>query len=109
MAERRDEFQSKRQSTIPSTPSSTKLTTDEWKSMDRTVDQSRSKRLAEAMARINLLSATWPLLIFLGQNLTVFLLPGGTRSLTGLPYLLLSGLLVLKGYRFHMCTTIQKQ
>lgn len=65
-------------------------------------------RLANVMIRINLLVASWPFLIFQGQNISTLLLPGAWSTLTGLPYLLLSGLFVLKAYRFHLWILQQK-
>ena len=64
--------------------------------------KSRFQNIAGAMTRLNLLIATWPFFVFVGQNMTLALLPVGAWSWTGLPYLLLSGLLILKAYRFHL-------
>ena len=69
-----------------------------------TMDKSRFQNLTTAMIRMNLLIAIWPFFIFVGQNMTLALMPGGGAwSWTGLPYLLLSGLLILKAYRFRLC------
>jgi hypothetical protein len=67
-------------------------------------NKSRFQNLAGAMTRLNLLIATWPFFVFVGQNMTLALSPIGAWTWTGLPYLLLSGLLILKAYRFHLWT-----
>jgi len=69
----------------------------------RSTDKSRFLHITSAMIRMNLLIATWPFFIFVGQNMTLALLAGGGAwSWTGFPYLLFSGLLLLKAYRFHL-------
>ena len=82
--------------TIGTSHSSARTTTS-------TMDKSRFQNLTTAMIRMNLLIAIWPFFIFVGQNMTLALMPGGGAwSWTGLPYLLLSGLLILKAYRFRL-------
>lgn len=116
--DRRDEFDEMKRQRLTSRaksnskPAESKITEEEAESKtskddDETSNQlflerkQHSNSLAKSMTRINLLVATWPLLIFYGQNLTSFLLPG-SWSPTGIPYLFVAGLLALKAYRFHL-------
>ena len=66
------------------------------------------KGLAASLMKLNLLVATWPLLIFLGQNATSALLhPRGILWTLEMPgFLVLSALFAVKGFRCRQLVVV---